>query len=104
MGFRTVVLTVLMGFSSVSTYALNCKEIIDGLQKKDFIIELVNQNQDHHIYKSIKDLPILAYKIKSSKFSDIPSPIRRVLGAVDASKYTEEYLGQNVGSVIALQM
>jgi hypothetical protein len=52
----------------------------------------------------VKDAPVLGYQIKSDKFEDIPEAIRKHLGAVDKTKYTPEYLKENIGSVIALQM
>ncbi|MFH1505477.1 MAG: hypothetical protein ABIE94_00630, partial [archaeon] len=55
-------------------------------------------------YGFVKDAPIMAYRITSDRFEDIPEEIRRHIGAVDRTKYTQEYLRQNIGSVIALQM
>jgi hypothetical protein len=52
----------------------------------------------------VKDQPILGYQIKSTRFEDIPAAIRKHIGATDQTKYTPEYLAQNMGSVIALQM
>ncbi len=52
----------------------------------------------------IKDVPILGYVITSDRFEDIPEVIREKLGAVDRTKYTQEYLRQNIGNIIALQM
>lgn len=100
----TITSIALISVYSVSSYAMSCKDLLEGVQKKDALVNLVAQNSDHHVYKFVKDLPILAYRITSSRFADIPASIRNVLGAVDATKYTEEYLGQNIGSVIALQM
>lgn len=52
----------------------------------------------------IKDAPILGYRIGSERFEDLPESIRKHIGAVDQTKYTPEYLRQNIGSIIALQM
>jgi len=56
------------------------------------------------VYGFIKDAPILGYRITSSKFEDLPAAIRDRIGEVDQTKYTEEYLAANIGSIIALQM
>jgi len=48
--------------------------------------------------------PVMGYRITSDRFEDIPLAIRQHLGAVDQSKYTPEYLRENIGSVILLQM
>ncbi|MFH1505476.1 MAG: phosphotransferase, partial [archaeon] len=40
----------------------------------------------------VKDAPIMAYRITSDRFEDIPEEIRRHIGAVDRTKYTQEYL------------
>ena len=55
-------------------------------------------------FSFVKDAPVLAYKITSDRFEDIPPEIREHLGVVDRTKYTPEYLRENIGSVIALQM
>lgn len=55
-------------------------------------------------YSFIKDAPILGYRISGSRFEDIPAEIRKHMGDVDKTKYTEEYLEANIGSIIALQM
>lgn len=55
-------------------------------------------------YGFVKDLPILGWSITSNRFEDLPEAIRVYLGDVDQTKYTKEYLGKNVGSVVALQM
>lgn len=52
----------------------------------------------------IKDAPVLGYRITSKRFEDIPAAIRKHIGAVDATKYTESYLEQNIGSMFALQV
>jgi hypothetical protein len=97
-------LAICLILSSASAHAASCQIIMDRLQDKDFIVSLVGESAGHHVYKFVKDLPILGYRITSSRFSDLPPQIREVLGAVDATQYTEEYLGKNIGSVIALQM
>jgi hypothetical protein len=103
---KSVSFMTFVSLLSTSAYATNpdCKNILEGLQTKSALIGLVDQSKDHHVYSFVKDLPILAYRIASAKFSDIPVSIGSVLGAVDSTKYTEEYLSQNIGSVIALQM
>lgn len=103
MNYRIIGL-VVASFCSVTAHAMSCKDLLSGVQTKDHLVSLVGQSADHHVYKFVKDLPILGYRITSSRFVDLPASIRSVLGAVDATKYTEEYLGQNIGSVIALQM
>ena len=52
----------------------------------------------------VKDCPILGWSIKTNQFEDIPEAIRVHLGEVDQTKYTEEYLAENIGSIVALQM
>lgn len=55
----------------------------------------------------VKDAPVLAYRITSAELDNLPEPIRTHLGEVDTTQYTdgvEGYLGQNIGSVIVLQM
>lgn len=92
----------LFGYSHL--HAMSCDEVFHGVQTKEAIAERVSKSSNYKSYKFVKDLPIVGYQIQSSKYSDLPDSIRSVLGAVDATKYTEEYLGKNVGSVIALQM
>lgn len=57
-----------------------------------------------NLHRFVKDVPILGYRITSDRFADLPEIIQKHLGAVDRTKYTPEYLRQNIGSVIALQM
>lgn len=52
----------------------------------------------------VKDRPILGWSIKTDQFDDIPKAIRMLLGDVDQTKYTQEYLAENIGSIVALQM
>ena len=52
----------------------------------------------------IKDAPIVGYQINSDRFDDIPAVIRQHLGSVDSTQYTQAFLAQNKGSIIALQM
>jgi len=52
----------------------------------------------------IKDQPILGWTIASDVFDDIPAAIRDHLGSVDQTGYTAEYLAENAGSIVALQM
>lgn len=104
--FKILGIASFIGLNSLTCFATNDKDLFNGVQSKERLIELVSQNNNHYKYQFIKDLPIYAYEITSSKLSDIPTFIRSVLGAVDDTKksYTEEYLEENIGSVIALQM
>src|SRR5215469_6535791 len=52
----------------------------------------------------VKTNPLLAYKITSDRFVDIPVEIRMHLGDVDHATYERDYLRENIGSVIALQV
>ena len=52
----------------------------------------------------VKDAPILGYRITNNRFDEPPEVLRQHLGATDQTQYTPEYLGQNIGSIIALQM
>ncbi len=52
----------------------------------------------------IKDKPILAWSLTSDRIEDLPETIRDALGSVDETNYTSDYLAENIGSVIALQM
>lgn len=46
----------------------------------------------------------MGFRINSSKFEDLPDSVRRILGEKDKTKYTEEYLGKNIGGMIGLQV
>ncbi|WP_298855424.1 hypothetical protein [uncultured Ruegeria sp.] len=52
----------------------------------------------------IKDRPILGWSLTSDSLEDIPAPIREALGSVDATGYDANYLAENKGSIVALQM
>lgn len=70
---------------------------------KDTLIASIDQKKPIK-QMFIKDAPTLAYRIKSDRFEDLPEEIRKNIGSVDQTKYTKDYLKQNIGSVIALQM
>lgn len=57
-----------------------------------------------HVYRFVKDQPILGFQITSNRIEDLPTEIREALGATDQTTYTPEYLQENIGSIIALQM
>lgn len=52
----------------------------------------------------IKDQPILGWRLQSADLTDIPDVIQNNLGSVDATGYDANYLAENIGSVVALQM
>jgi len=90
-------------FSSATWAAPNCASLFSGVQSKQHLVELAqSKNPPQHVF--IKDAPVFGYRITSGRFEDIPLTIRQHLGAVDQTKYTPEYLEQNIGSVFALQM
>ena len=60
--------------------------------------------QDPGVFEFVKDRPILGWLISSGNFEDIPEAIRTNLGGIDQTKYSEEYLVENIGSIVALQM
>jgi len=74
-----------------------------GLQTQETLRHRITERQ-MPTYSFVKDAPILGYRITSARFEDLPEAIQQHLGAVDRTKYTEEYLGANIGSIIALQM
>lgn len=94
---------VLVAWSLSTNASDQCPGAL-GVQSKEAIVSTVDRNKGIHTYAFVKDLPILAYEITSSKFSSLPQEISNVLGAVDQTTYTEEYLAQNIGSAIALQI
>jgi hypothetical protein len=100
MRFTFSVLATFVSFLSFSCFA----DGFEGLQTSSRLKELVSHSPNHRVYKFVKDLPIFAYKITSSRFNDIPASVKNVLGAVDSTQYTESYLQQNIGSVIAIQV
>ncbi|MCP5084475.1 MAG: hypothetical protein GY948_22525 [Alphaproteobacteria bacterium] len=55
-------------------------------------------------HRFVKDKPLVGWVLKSSRFEDIPQAIREHLGDVDKTKYTQDYLEENQGTIIALQM
>lgn len=89
--------------SSVSWAAPNCASLFSGIQSKQHLVELEHSMKPPQ-YVFIKDAPVFGYRITSGKFEDIPLTIRQHLGDVDQTKYTPDYLEQNIGSVFALQM
>lgn len=56
------------------------------------------------VLKFVKEKPIVGWKLTSSRFEDIPAEIRKHLGDVDDTKYSEAYLSENKDAIIALQM
>lgn len=52
----------------------------------------------------VKDKPLVGWVLKSDRFEDIPKAIREHLGDVDQTNYTQGYLKENQGTIIALQM
>ena len=46
----------------------------------------------------------MAWRIISTSFEDIPETIRKHIGEVDRTEYSQEYLATNLGSVLSLQM
>ncbi len=90
-------------FSSFAWAQSNCSDLFLGVQSKEHLVELAKSiRPQQHVF--IKDAPAFGYRITSRSFEDIPSEIRNHLGAIDQTKYTSEYLEQNIGSVFALQM
>ena len=73
-----------------------------AIQTQDAMRQRINESTPRHGF--IKDAPILAWRITSTSFEDIPEVIRRHIGEVDKTKYSQEYLATNLGSVLALQM
>jgi len=69
-------------------------------------VELATRVETHQPAKEayVKDQPILGWTITSNAIEDIPAAIRDHLGSVDQTGYTPEYLAENVGTIVALQM
>jgi len=76
---------------------------LEGTQAQDTLQSRIAANNPTS-HEFIKDAPIMAYRITSDRFEDIPEAIRMHLGATDQTQYTPEYLAANLGSVLALQM
>ncbi len=56
------------------------------------------------VLKFVKEKPIVGWKLTTSRFEDIPKAIRDHLGSVDSTTYSQAYLQENKGTIIALQM
>ncbi len=104
---KTAIFGMVIGLYLVSApqakCQTNCAELIPGIQSKQRLIELASEKQPMQ-YRFIKDAPVLGYRIISNRFEDIPQAIVKHLGEVDQTKYTQDYLQQNIGSVFSLQM
>lgn len=55
-------------------------------------------------WRFVKERPLVGWALKSSRIADIPQAIREHLGDVDKTKYTQAYLEENKGTIVALQM
>lgn len=101
---KVIMLLTLSILASGPSYGQsNCASIFSGIQSKQHLIALAESKNPEQIL-FIKDAPVLAYRITSNRFEDIPSAIARHLGGADQTKYNSDYLAQNIGSVFALQM
>ncbi len=56
------------------------------------------------VQRFVKKKPLVGWVLQSSRLGDIPKAIREHLGDVDKTKYTQAYLEENKGTIIALQM
>ena len=63
---------------------------------------IANSNPTMTAY--IKDRPILGWTLDSGQIENLPEAIQSALGSVDKTGYTPEYLAENIGSIVALQM
>jgi len=109
LGWVLPVVPVLMGVGIGATLATQVdknrpvKDAAMGVKQSPQIIN-DRMTQYNPSKTDFSKKPVMGYRITSDRFEDIPLAIRQHLGAVDQSKYTPEYLRENIGSVILLQM
>ena len=70
------------------------------------LIEAVVKKSGAASHAFIKDTPVFGFKIPTDAkgLKDIPASIRAHLGAIDKTVYTDQYIRENAGSVIMMQM
>ena len=106
--FSTTKLNSVLMFAFVGLFsaAIDVQPAISQVSGVQSQAELQSRIDVNNPGKSgfVKDRPILGWSIKTDQFDDIPEAIRMHLGDVDQTKYTQEYLAENVGSIVALQM
>lgn len=56
------------------------------------------------VLKFVKEKPIVGWRLNSDRLEDIPKAIRERLGDADDTNYSQAYLVENRGTIIALQM
>ena len=86
-------------------------DLLNGLLKKAPLSgiqspQMINDLMAHHKPQKSKftKKPVMGYRITSPRIEDIPEAIRQNLNAAGRRKYIENYLRDNIGSVILLQM
>lgn len=93
--------TLLAAVSVIS--GLGMANVVLAQEGQDVLSARIEQHQPDR-YAFVKDRPILGWQIVSGQSSDIPPVIWDNLGTVDQTKYTAEYLTDNIGSIVSLQM
>lgn len=78
-------------------------EVSKEIQTQTQINALIKSFQPQRL-KFIKDRPIPGLVLTVSSFSGLPGVVQKYLGQTDATKYTDEYIVVNRGSIVALQM